>query len=156
MDVQKLENLADSINKINLNAEDLMESVLDYVNIYIKENAQDAKQIDLFLDSPDFKRQTMSAARESVVLSMSAIALDDSVPFEKLFNRCIDLNSQKELAEILCENEEQKELMFKFLRNLRKEMFSRVYSRNKHFNAVAMINPDLLKFRFESFMGQKF
>ena len=38
MDVKKLENLADSINKINLNAEDLMESVLDYVNIYIKEN----------------------------------------------------------------------------------------------------------------------
>lgn len=156
MDVKKLENLADSINKINLNAEDLMESVLDYVNIYIKENVQDAKQIDLFLDSPDFKRQTMSAAREAVVLAMSAIALDDSVPFEKLFDKCIDLKSQKELEDILCENEGQRILMSNFLRNLRKEMFSRVYSRNKHFNNIALINPNLLKFRFEAFMGQKF
>ncbi len=156
MDVKKFENLADSINKINLNAEDLMESVLDYVNIYIKEHTDDASQIDLFLNSPEFKRQTMAAAREAVVLSMSAIALDDTVPFENLFDKCIDLKSQKDLADIICENDSQKNLMSKFLRSLRKEMFSRVYSRNKHFNNIALINQDLLKFRFDAFMGQKF
>ncbi len=156
MDVIKLENLVNSINKINLNAEDLMESVLDYVNIYVKENIQHSKQIDLFLNAPEFKGQTMSAAREAVVLAMSAIALDDSVPFEKLFDKCIDLQSQKEVENKICDNQQQKDLFVDFLGKLRKEMFSRVYSRNKHFNTIALINQNLLKSRYQAFMGQSF
>lgn len=156
MDNQKIENLADSINKINLSAEDLMEAVLDYINIYLKENSNDAKQIDLFLDSSDFKIQSMNAAREAIVLGMSAISLDETINFEKLFDKCIDLKLQKEVASLICKDDQQKELFSKFLRNLRKEMFSRVYSKNKQFNFVALLNQNLLKSRFELFMEQKF
>ena len=153
---KNLENLIDGINHISLNHEDLMETVLDFAKLHCKNNPQDAALIDKFFVYGTFIDQSVMAARESIVLAMNAITLDEQIDFKAIIDGCINIESQRQAEEDICADAETKLVMKKFLKELRKELFSRLYSQNKEFDRYSKINKSVLKNRFDLFMTQEF
>lgn len=153
---KNLENLIDGINHISLNHEDLMDTVLDFAKLYCKNNPSDAAVIDKFFIYGTFLDQAVMAARESIVLAMNAITLDENIDFNLLIERCVNLEHQRQAEEDICADDETKLLMQQFLKGLRTELFSRLYSQNKEFVRFTKINKSVLEKRFDLFMNQKF
>lgn len=153
---EKLENLVNAINHISLNHEDLMDAVLDYSKIYTKNNSSDSAAIDLLFSDSRFTEQTLMAAREAIVLAMNAITLDENIPFKEIILHCVNIDNQRFQENELCADEDTKKLMQKFLCELRKELFSRVYSQNKDLSKVSKLSKGLLKTRYEEFMTNNF
>ncbi len=156
MNNQNLIKLIDSINQISLNHDDLLKTVMDFSEVYIKNNPDDQTTLGYLFENMYFIDQSITAARESVVLAMNAITLTSSVPFEELIKGCVNISSQRENESLVCEDEKTKELMQNFLRELRKEIFSQMFSRNKNFNKVANLPKDVLSSRYNFFMKENF
>lgn len=153
---KNLENLIDGINHISLNHEDLMETVLDFAKLYCKNNPKDAILIDRFFIYGTFIDQSVMAARESVVLAMNAITLDEQIDFKAVIDGCINIENQRQAEEDVCADSDTKLVMQQFLKELRKELFSRLYSQNKEFDRYSKINKSVLQNRFDLFMNQTF
>ncbi len=156
MNNKNLINLIDGINHVSLNHEDLLDSILSFSNIYSKSNPNNALIVDGFFAHGEFIEQSVMAAREGVVLAMNAITLEESIPFKKLIEECINLESQRKKEENVCADEETKKIMREFLSDLRKELFSRLFSQNKDFQKITKISKEILKERYDQFMSQKF
>ncbi len=156
MENNNLVKLINAINHISLNHEDLMEAVLEFSKLYAKNNKADEKIIDAFFGNNIFVEQSLMSARESVVLAMNAITLEKDIPFERIIEGCINIESQREAEVEICADEDTKLVMKKFLSELRKELFSRVYSKNKNFNQVANLPKALVQKRYELFMNEGF
>lgn len=153
---QNLTNLIDGINHISLNHEDLLDAVLDFSTLYSKNNPQDALIIDKFFIYGTFVDQSLMAARESIVLAMNAITLDEKINFKNVIDECVNLESQRDVEESICADEDTKKAMSEFLKELRKELFSRIYSQNKDFDRFSKLQKNILKQRYDMFMSQSF
>jgi hypothetical protein len=156
MNNKNLMNLIDGINHISLNHEDLLDSILGFSKIYSKSKPNNSFCIDKFFAHGEFIEQSVMAAREGVVLAMNAITLEESVPFDRLIEECINLESQRKKEENVCADEDTKKIMREFLSELRKELFSRLFSQNKDFQKVTKISKEILNERYAQFMSQKF
>lgn len=153
---KNLENLIDGINHISLNHEDLMDTVLDFSKLYCKQNPNDAAVIDRFFVYGTFIDHSLMAARESVVLAMNAITLDEGIDFKAVIDGCVNIASQRQAEEDICADEDTKLLMKEFLKELRKELFSRLYSQNKDFDRFSKISKSVLQNRYDLFMNHPF
>ncbi len=153
---QNLENLIDGINHISLNYEDLMESVLEFSKLYIKNNPKDALLIDKFFVYGTFLDQSAMAAREAIVLALNAITMSEEIDFKDIIKGCVNLENQRQAEDDVCADEDTKLVMKNFLKELRKELFSRLYSQNKEFDRYSKISKTVLKNRFDLFMSQPF
>lgn len=153
---QNLENLINGINHISLNHEDLMDAVLDFSKLHSKNNPDDALLIDRFFLYGGFIDQSLMAAREAIVLAMNAITLDQKIDFKEVMDGCVNLHNQRETEESICADDDTKAVMTEFLRELRRELFSRLYSQNKDFERFSKIPKVVLKQRYDLFMSQPF
>jgi len=153
---QNLANLIDGLNHISLNHEDLLEAVLEFSKLYSKNNSSDAFLIDKFFMYGTFIDQSVMAAREAIVLSMNAITMSEEIEFKKIIEGCVNTESQRQTEEDICADEDTKEVMQTFLKELRKELFSRLYSQNKDFDRYSKIPKNVLQNRFELFMSYPF
>lgn len=151
-----ISSLIDSINHISLNSEDLMEAVLEFTELYLKEHSSQIKIIDAFFGNNDFKWQSTMVAREGIVMAMNAIALDADVSWKEICARCINIEAQRLLEKNICSNQESVIVLRSFMTQLRKELFSRVYSKNKDFNKAAALPKSVLKQRYDYFMKNEF
>ena len=156
MNNDNITKLINGINHITLNHEDLMESVLGFSKIYAKNNPTNEALLDKFFGHGEFIEQSVLAAREGVVLGMNAITLDENIPFSSLMEGCVDIEGQRMREENVCSDEYTKNLMKDFLSQLRKELFSRIYSQNKEFQKITKISKTVLKERYDYFMAQPF
>jgi hypothetical protein len=153
---KNLESLIDGINHISLNHEDLMDTVLDFSKLYCKKHEEDALIVDKFFFYGTFIDQSLMAAREAIVLAMNAITLDEAIEFKELISRCVNLENQRQVEESICADEDTKAAMREFLKELRKELFSRLYSQNKDLERFSKIPKVVLKNRYDTFMSQPF
>jgi hypothetical protein len=151
-----LENLIDGINHISLNHEDLLDTVLDFASLYSKQNPNEATVIDRFFVYGTFIDQSVIAAREAIVLAMNAITLNEQIDFEDVIKGCVNLTNQRQAEDDICADDDTKIAMQQFLKELRKELFSRLYSQNKDFDRYSKISKSVLKHRFDLFMNQTF
>jgi hypothetical protein len=151
-----LENLINGINHISLNHEDLLDTVLDFASLYSKQNPSEAAVIDKFFVYGTFIDQSIIAAREAVVLAMNAITLDEQIDFQDVINGCVNITNQRQVEDDICADDDTKLSMKQFLKELRKELFSRLYSQNKDFYRYSKISKSILKHRFDLFMTQAF
>ncbi|NCQ51640.1 hypothetical protein GW796_07055 [archaeon] len=149
---ENLTELINAINHISLNHEDLMGSVLSFSKNYSKINKKNYLIIDKFFANNIFIDQSLMAAREGIVLGMNAMTLDENISFNILVDSCVNIESQRFSEKEICEDENTIIIMQDFLRELRKEMFSRVYSKNKDFIKISKLSKDTLKQRYEIFM----
>ncbi len=156
MNNQNLTSLIESINHISLNHDDLLKTVLDFSKTYVKNYPEDENTLGLLFENMYFIDQSLTAARESVVLGMNAITLAPTVPFDDLIKGCVNITSQRENEKLVCEDEKTKNLMQNFLKELRKEIFSQMFSRNKNFNKVVNLPKEILSNRYNSFMKETF
>jgi len=151
-----LTRLIDAINHISLNNEDLMDSVLNFSKIYCKNNPKDALLIDKFFAYNQFLNQAVMSAREAIVLAMNSITLDEQINFKEVMTGCINIDAQRFAEDEVCLDDATKKVMRDFLKELRKELFSRLYSQNKDFYKVSKISKEILQQRFNQFMAEQF
>lgn len=151
-----LENLIDGINHISLNQEDLIEAVLDFSKIYSKNHPEDALVVDNFFMYKTFVDQASMSAREAVVLAMNAVTLDDAIDFKELIDGCVSLHNQREVEDAICADKDTQAIMQNFLKELRAELFSRLYSQNKDLERFSKISKVVLKQRYDTFISQTF
>ena len=149
-------NLINAINHISLNHEDLMESVLNFSKNFCKNNPKDSKVIDKFFEYGDFLNQSVMVAREGVVLAMNAITLDENISFKNLIDGCVNIESQRYFEDQMCADEDTKNLIKDFHEQLRKELFSRLYSQNKEFYKISKLAKIVLQQRYDLFMKESF
>jgi len=96
------------------------------------------------------------AAREGIVLAMNAITLDEKINFKELIIGCVNFDHQRYIESKVCADDQTKEIMQRFLRELRKEVFSRIFSQNKDFERISKISKNILNQRYAQFMSQDF
>lgn len=156
MNDQNMVNLINDINHISLNHQDLMDASLEFSKIYLKNNPDKEQLIIQFFKHGDFLHQSVLAAREGIVLGMNAITLDPKISFEELIKHCVDVETQRIAEWNVCADDETALYMRDFLKELRKEVFSRIYSQNKDLKKMTGLSKKLLKERYDQFMSYSF
>lgn len=156
MENQNLVEMVDAINHISLNQKDLMDAVLKFSKNYNKNNPKDELLLDRFFSNSVFLEQSIITARESIVVAMCAITLEEKIDFNIVVENCINIEWQKFAEKEVCLDEDAILLMNTFLSELRKELFSQLYSRNKDFQNITKISKTILKNRYEYFMSKSF
>jgi hypothetical protein len=147
--------LISNIKNISLNHSDLMDIGLEYSKSYFKDKKEE-EEFDIFFANNTFNEQFVMAARDGLILGMHAITLNQDINFEQIVLHCIDLKQQRINESIITTEPETIAKLKEFLSFLRKEIFSRTYSKNKELQKVTNIPKAILQERYNYFMGQPF
>lgn len=147
--------IIDAINNISLAHHDLMEALLDFSNIYFKRE-HNPEDLDKWLKNEFFLEQALMSTRESVVLAIQAIALDANINFHEILSGCT--NNEALIYNIAKIEETDSTINIAdvklFLIELKKEIFSRIYSQNKEMQKASLTAKAVLKQRYDDFMEQ--
>lgn len=150
---QPLEELIQAINHVSLNHEDLIESVIDFSKIHFKKNKEAEIAFDGYWDNYFFIEQASISSREAIVLAMHALTLDAQVDFSQIIEHCTNPQAQAKNIAQISKNVEEKKKLHHFFSELKKELFSRIYSENKSLSKLTQLSSDVLKDRYTLFIN---
>lgn len=153
---QKLEELIEAINHISLNQEDLLSACTEFSKAYFKKDKKAELEFDKFWNNYFFIEQSCISSREAIVLGLHALTLAIDINFELVMDRCVNLETQRYNFTQISTDVKEVQILEDYFTNLRKELFSRVYSQNKGLQKVTEIPHKLLKIRYDNFMQYKF
>ena len=86
MTEQELIILVDEMKKIKLNFADLLEIAIDYSSKFVNDYPEKKEPIDIFFADKSFINQMTDAVRESTVLALYAIMIDEKIDFSDKFS----------------------------------------------------------------------
>lgn len=145
------QNIIQSLNNLAFNHEDLMSVVLDFSDSYI-ENQR--KRILPYFNNPAFLQQSVLCVREALVLSVNGLILSEEVNFKDILEGCINQEAQDYHLQQMSLNPVLKKEIVSFWNNLRKEVFTNVYNKNKDVRKMSELPLSLLETRFQDFINK--
>lgn len=145
------QNIIQSLNNLAFNHEDLMSVVLDFSDSYI-ENQK--KRILPYFNNPSFLQQSVLCVREALVLSVNGLILSEEVNFKDILEGCINQEAQDYHLQQMSLNPVLKKEIVSFWNNLRKEVFTNVYNKNKDVRKMSELPLSLLETRFQDFINK--
>ena len=92
------------------------------------------------------------AVRESTVLALYAIMIDEKIDFKFLVKKFENKVFQTKVINQLAQKEEDKVLLLFYFNELKKHVFETVYKRNKQVLKMSEIPKEILKERFNYFI----
>ena len=84
MTEQELIILVNEMKKIKLNFADLLEIAIDYSSKFVNDYPEKKEPIDVFFADKSFINQMTDAVRESTVLALYAIMIDEKIDFKSI------------------------------------------------------------------------
>ena len=152
MTEQELIILVDEMKKIKLNFADLLEIAIDYSSKFVNDYPEKKEPIDVFFADKSFINQMTDAVRESTILALYAIMIDEKIDFKFLVKKFENKVIQTKVINQLAQKEEDKALLLFYFNELKKHVFETVYKRNKQVSKMSEIPKEILKERFNYFI----
>ena len=152
MTEQELIILVDEMKKIKLNFADLLEIAIDYSSKFVNDYPEKKEPIDIFFSDKSFINQMTDAVRESTILALYAIMIDEKIDFKFLVKKFENKVIQTKVINQLAQKEEDKALLLFYFNELKKHVFETVYKRNRQVSKMSEIPKEILKERFNYFI----
>lgn len=143
------QNIIQIINNISLEHSQLMDLVLEYSEIYLKEYN---KKLSSFLNNSNFLQQSTLCVREAIVLSVHGMILNETIDFNDIIDGCVNQEAQNHHISLIQPNPIQKKEIILFWNGLRKYIFIESFKSNKDLSVYSEINQDILTTRYEAFI----
>ena len=92
------------------------------------------------------------AVRESTILALYAIMIDEKIDFKFLVKKFENKVIKTKVINQLAQKEEDKALLLFYFNELKKHVFETVYKRNRQVSKMSEIPKEILKERFNYFI----
>ncbi len=173
MENQDFTALFDKINHISLNYDDLLKCFIEYAqandDLLIQFKVLDKSKLDFLMSYPEFLESAVLSARQSVVLAMLSLTIENNF-LDSHFNQlCLNCNCQSskkyyltealsEMSKNMGENESLdfailSQECLEFFIHFEREIFSKILSKNKDIVEFTEVSIKLIAARRQIFLN---
>ena len=142
------QDIITDLNAITYVENDLLLLIHEFCDIYFQNN-DDKLIIDPLFGNEIFIQQSILIARESVILGVNSLILDEKVDFKAIIEGCTNLYLQDNSLRLLSLKDNQP--IINFWNSLRTEIFTRIVSQNKDFSQVSELSKNIINERKDNF-----